>query len=368
MADVKSIAVIVILIVFVGTVFFLVIQRINEGGESLNKEYDIRADAGDDMEVVVGEKVTFVGRNSADPSEYPDVLYKWDFGDKSPPWERDELGIATHVYSSPETFTARFTITVISDSGEQSDTDSINVYVLKKSQKNTAPVATFTVSSISATVGETIHFSAVESRDAEDGNNLEFSWDLDNDGLEDGNQREIFYNYSLVGDYLATLIVTDSGGKMDDHFETIHITEMEKPDMIEVELSDNGQGDISANTPLSDSNFLINWDLSSELAEDIQKLEVFLEWDDLTWDLDISTGKGADSGNGEIFAEDTGGSEGTGEGYVVLELDDPDLLEYDADEGWFVEIRTKESVLTAGGDKNLNAQCEFTVTVILWYV
>ncbi len=368
MADVKSVVIIVVLIVIMGSVFFLAYRNIKKDEEKLNKTYEIRPYAGDDMEVVVGEKVTFVGRNSADPSDYPDVLYKWDFGDKSTPWERDELGIATHIYSSPKTFIARFTITVTGYSKEQSKSDFINVTVLKKSQKNTSPVATFTVSSYTATVGETIHFSAVESSDTEDGNNLKFSWDLDNDGIEDGGNREIFYNYSAVGEYLATLIITDSGGKMDDHSENIIITERERPDKIEVELANGGQGDIPANSLISESQEIYTWDLTSELAEEIKKIEVILEWDDLSWDLDVSTGKGTDGNTGEVLGEDTGGSEGNGEGNVVLELDDTEKLVYDVDEGWFVEISTKESVRTDGGDKLSTDQCEFAVTVILWYV
>jgi len=368
MADVKSIAVMVILIVFVGTFFFLVVQRINEDGENLNNIYDIRPGAGDDKEVVEGEKVTFVGRNFADATKYPDVQYKWDFGDGETPWERNVLDTATHTYDSSGEYIARFTITVIGDSGEESKSDYINVTVLKKSQKNTSPVATFTVSSDRATVGETIHFSAVESSDVEDGNNLEFSWDLDNDGIEDGTQREIFYNYSLVGEYLATLIVTDSGGKMDEHSESIYITEMERPDNITVELPNNGQGEFSATMLISDSNFIITWELTSELAEGIKKLEVILEWDELSWDLDLYTGKGADISSGETLAKDTGGNEGAGEGYVVLQLDDTGALAYDEDEGWFVEVGTKESIIAEGGDKRLNEQCEFIVTVILWYV
>ncbi len=368
MADVKSVLIILVLIVLVGSVLVVVYRNIKKDEEMLNKVYDIKPYAGPDMEVVVGEKVTFVGRNYADSSKYPDVLYKWDFGDEERPWERNVLDTVTHTYDSSGEYIARFTITVISSSGGQSKSDIINITVLKKSQKNTAPVATFTVSSNSAAVGETIHFSAVESSDAEDGNNLEFSWDLDNDGLEDGDQREIFFNYSFVGEYLATLIVTDSGGKMDDHSENIHISERERPDKIEVELDNGGAGEIEANTPISDSNFIFNWDLTAELAEDIKKIEVVLEWDDISWDLDVSTGKGAGSGSGDILAEDTDGSEGTGEGNVVLELDDSGELAYDVDEGWFVEISTKESVLTAGGNKNLNDQCEFTVTVIIWYV
>ena len=370
MADVKSVAVMVILIVFVGTFFFLVVQRINDDGNRLDKIYDIRPDAGNDMEVVVGEKVTLVGRNLADATVYPDARYRWDFGDGETPWERDVLDKATHTYDTSGEYIARFTITVIGGSGEQSGSDYINITVLKKSQKNTAPVAAFTVSSNSATVGETIHFSAVESSDAEDGNKLEFSWDLDNDGIEDGDDREMFYNYSMAGEYLATLVVTDSGGKKDEHIETIHISEMERPDNITVELANDGEGDISANMPppVSDSKSVFTWDLSSELADGIERLEVILEWEDLTWDLDISTGRGAESGSGVTLAEDTGGSEGTGEGYVVLTLDDAGALAYDIDEGWFVEISTKERVRAAGGDKISNDQCEFSVTVILWYV
>ena len=368
MADVKSVVIIVVLIVLVGSVLVLAYRNIKKDEERLNKIFDIRPEAGNDMEVVVGEKVTFVGRNFADATEYPDVMYRWDFGDGDRPWERNVLDTVTHTYDSSGEYIARFTITVISDSGKQSENDYINVTVLKKSQKNTAPVATFAVSSNRATVGETIHFSAVESSDAEDGNNLEFSWDLDNDGIEDGNKREIFYNYSMIGEYLATLIVADSGGKMDDHSESIYISEMERPDSIEVELDNDGAGEISANTPpISDSNLILNWDMTAELAEDINKLEVILEWEDLTWDLDISTGKGTDSGSGEILAEDTDGSEGTGEGYVILELDDADVLAYDVDEGWFVEIGTKESIKPTG-DKSLTDSCELTVTVILWYV
>ena len=354
--------------IIVGGIIGLVYWNIQKDDEELNKTYDIQPDAGKDMVGSVGMEITFNGKNRADEQDYPDVIYQWDFDDDEViDWESKVLFETSHSYTKAREYVARFIITVVDGDREISKEDTLLVTV----DNNNGPVAKFTVSSQNVHVGETVQFSAIQSTDVEDGNDLEFSWDFDNDGLEDSTDREAFFSYSYPDEYLVMLEITDSGGKSDTESTTIYVTEEETPDKREIELEGGGEGSIgpnNPNNPFSDSEFILNWDMTDEFMEGLKKVELILTWEDLTWDLDVSFGKGDNSGSGVEYDKDEGGSEGGGEGNVTIDTDDEDHLSYDSEEQWFVEVTTKEATKTAGGTKSINDECSFSVSVILWYV
>ena len=369
MTEAKSVIIIVVLIVIIGAVFALAYRNIKDD----EMVYEILPDAGPDKtgdnSVYVGDEVIFRGTNNAEDEGYPRVLYEWDFdNDGEIDSEDSETGIAKHTYDSPNEYHARFIITVIDGTRKQSKDDTVVVTVLDRSQKNTPPVPKITVSSNRVNVSETIQFLATSSYDTEDSlAELTFSWDFESDGIEDSAEKEVFYSYSLPGDFEAWLYVTDTDGVERSTMEMIYVTESLKPDRIEVELEDDGAGDIDPNDPFSDSSFILNWDMTGDYTEGLKKIEVILLWDDLTWDLDIIFGRGENTADGEVFGDDTGGNEGSGEGNITLETDESGALEYDDAEQWFVEITTKEAI-KPGGDKLPTDSCTFTVSVILWYV
>lgn len=370
MADLKSVLAIGILMMIVGGIIGLVYWNIQKDAEKQGNGYDIQPDAGEDIEVVEDEEVLFVGRNLAKDTDYPEVIYQWDFdNDGDVDWEDDKAGAVKYTYHVADNYMATFTIKVISGRSEQSASDTRFVTVLEKSMSNTKPVAKFTVSSQEVQVGETVQFSAIQSTDIEDGTNLEFSWDFDNDGIEDSTDREAFFSYAYPGEFLATLEVADSGGKSDSESTTIYVTEEETPDKRKIELENEGNGSIGPNNPFSDSEVVLNWDMTDEFMEGLKKVEVVLVWEDLTWDLDISFGKGENSGNGDEYDRDEGGSEGAGEGNVTTYTDDEDHLQYDTEEQWFLAVTTKEATKSSGsGTKSLGDKCDFSVSVTLWYV
>lgn len=98
-----------------------------------------------------------------------------------------------------------------------------------------------------------------------------------------------------------------------------------------------------------------NW----RVEEDAIKLVVVLRWSDTLQDLDVSIGKGQDVDSGIIEAQDSGGSAGSGEGEVVLEIDDPGTLEVSEgfEEQWFVHIEPDPVALN----------CQYVVDVTVTY-
>jgi len=369
MAEVKSIIIMIVLLVITVAILALAFRGINRDKMVYEILPEAGADKTGDNSVYVGDEVIFRGTNNVVNVNYPGVLYEWDFdGDDEMDWEDSLSGVATHTYDDPGEYYARFKITVIDGTRKQSDDDVVEVTVLDRSQKNTPPIPKITVSSNRVNVSETIQFLATSSYDAEDSlAELEFSWDFESDGIVDSTEKEVFYSYSVPGEFEAWLYVTDTDGVERSAMEMIYVTEKLKPDKIEVELDDDGAGEIDPNDPFTDSSFILNWDMTGEYTDGLKKIEVMLLWDDLTWDLDIIFGRGENTADGEVFGDDTGGSEGSGEGNITLETDESGALEYDDDEQWFVEITTKEAI-KPGGDKLPTDSCAFTVSVILWYV
>jgi len=359
MGTLKSVLLIGILVAIVAALFGVIYYRIDKDTDI---DFDIRPEAGNDRTVYVGETVIFTGRNAAPltaQDKYPDVEYTWDFGDGSTSKEQNP----SHSYDEDGSYSVKFTITV----DRSKETDDLIVKVLK--WKNKAPVADFTVSSNNVNVSDMVQFDATVTSDDHDSlRSLDFSWDLDNDGIEDSTEKVEYFAYSDPGEYIVTLTVTDTEGESDTASDVVYVTEKENPDYVEVEPEGGGGGSIGPNNAVSDSSVTFNWEMTPDMADGLVRVEIFVVWEDTGWDLDLSTGKGAQSAGGEIYASDDGGAEGSGEGNVSLDVDEQDHLEVVDDEQWFAEVATKENARSAGGERLSTDTCEFTVRVILWYV
>ncbi|QIL91084.1 PKD domain-containing protein [Microbulbifer sp. SH-1] len=80
---------------------------------------------------------------------------------------------------------------------------------------NTAPVAAFSVDAAAMDTANTFTFDASGSIDNEDGDALQYRWDLNGDGEWDGDfstSSSASHNYILAGSYLVRMQVRDSGG------------------------------------------------------------------------------------------------------------------------------------------------------------
>lgn len=128
----------------------------------------------------------------------------------------------------------------------------------------------------------------------------------------------------------------------------------EEPVAQSINLDEGNGGEISPNNGVTESDVKKHWDMENGTKE----LVAILKWEDTT------LGIGECPHSGEVYAEDNNGTEGNGEGEVVLTLDDEELLSQEGQ--WFVHISTKERTHANGGNHFAWESCSFTVEVIVY--
>lgn len=154
------------------------------------------AEAGPPKMLTIGETVVFDGSGSTSTS--PITSYVWDFGDGKVGYGK----IATHVYSSADSFTV--TLTIIDNHGVTvKDTTSVTV-------RNPAfpPIARISGDK-TAKKNEEAMFDGAESLDS-DGTVVSFIWDF-GDGTS-GAGSLVSHVYLHEGSFTVTLTVTDNSG------------------------------------------------------------------------------------------------------------------------------------------------------------
>ncbi len=106
---------------------------------------------------------------------------------------------------------------------------------------------------------------------------------------------------------------------------------------------------------LGDEHHKHHWMLNDSAV----KVTAVLKWEDTLQDLDFAIGKGDCPHHGETAAEDNNGSAGNGEGRVVLEVDDPDILfvKEGSQEKWFAHIEADPAAV----------ECHYSVEVRVSY-
>ena len=249
MGDFKGVAIIMIVVLLIGSVFYLAWRNIKDDIVT-EEDYTCEPEAGSNIKTSVGKRVAFVGKNNAEEQNYPievSIRYKWDFeGDGVIDWNERTLVTAWHEYNEAGSYTATFYITLEDDINGISlnESDSISVKVVD----NTRPNAVFEVSSNNVNTSEPVQFSAINSSDNEDSlTDLTFQWDMDNDGIQDINGKEIFYSYRNPGDYLVILTVTDSGGLTDTATTMIYVSQGQGGDKYYIDMivtCDNGNEEV----------------------------------------------------------------------------------------------------------------------------
>ncbi len=146
-----------------------------------------------------GSTVVFLGRCS-DSQAAP--TYRWDFDTSDTSgWEATGAR-AEHAYPRAGTYRAAAEITGCA--GTTVVTHDVVV--------STPPDAAFTFRPPTPAPGDVVSFDARASRDAEDGTNLTYAWDFDNDGRVDATGATPTHVFTERATYPVKLTVTDRAG------------------------------------------------------------------------------------------------------------------------------------------------------------
>ncbi|MCF2859824.1 PKD domain-containing protein [Pseudoalteromonas sp. SMS1] len=146
---------------------------------------------------LIGQNIQFSSAGSFD-SNGSISHYAWDFGDGNTSTEANPL----HAYQQADTYTVKLTITD-NDGNTASDIATAQV----KSQ-NQAPIANAN-GPYTGLIGQAVNFSSANSTDP-DGSIVRYQW-LFGDG-QTSSAANPSHTYSEVGDYTASLTVTDNEG------------------------------------------------------------------------------------------------------------------------------------------------------------
>ena len=147
------------------------------------------------------QPVLFDASTSQAPPNNPIVSYSWNFGDGRTGSGR----LVSYQYSTPGTFVVSLTIT---DAFGRSATTSQLINV----SAGVNPTAAFAFSPTDPLPGTTVNFNASASRAAPGQTIVSYTWDF-GDGSPGATGVQTSHKYVLLGNYTATLVVTDSAGR-----------------------------------------------------------------------------------------------------------------------------------------------------------
>ncbi len=149
----------------------------------------------------------------ADRTESPNgkiTAYSWDFGDGTPPIKTKT---ASHTWQNEGTYDVILTVTD-EDDKENDITLTIEVGApqgVPKASLKTEPALKSGALSIEGEAPFTVVFDATGSTDA-DNNIVDYNWDFDGDGTEDGAGSKTSHTYEEPGTFTAELTVVDADG------------------------------------------------------------------------------------------------------------------------------------------------------------
>ncbi len=151
-----------------------------------------------------GDWIRFDASGSFDP-DGSIASYQWDFQNDG---VFDASGqIVFHQYLAPGTYTVRLLVTDnLGVTGQTTQAVVVTPVVV-----NQPPVAQFTYTPASPTVGAAVNFNGTASYDP-DGSIVSYAWDLNGDGVVDRTGPVVSWTYATAGAYTATLFVTDNQG------------------------------------------------------------------------------------------------------------------------------------------------------------
>ncbi|MCO7225895.1 PKD domain-containing protein [Pleionea sp. CnH1-48] len=170
------------------------------------------AEANGPYSEIVNQPINFSSAGS-DDSDGVISVYHWDFGDGQQSNQQNPV----HTYTATGDYVA--TLTVTDDSGlTASDTAQVTIVA-----DNLPPTANAN-GPYNASVNQAINFSSQGSTDA-DGSIAEYHWDF-GDG-NSSNQANPQHAYSQVGQFQATLTVTDNLGATDISIAEVNVSDIE---------------------------------------------------------------------------------------------------------------------------------------------
>ncbi|MCK4364727.1 MAG: PKD domain-containing protein [Thermoplasmatales archaeon] len=150
---------------------------------------------------------------STDADEDDTLTWAWNFGDE----------IGTSVLQNPQyTYTTNgiFQVTLtVTDSGDETSTTTGTVTI------GTAPTAGITAPEGNITVNTSAQFTDSSTEGNE--NITTWSWDFDTDGVEDSTLQNPTHNYTAIGTYTVTLVVSDDYGLTDTITAEVVVVEAE---------------------------------------------------------------------------------------------------------------------------------------------
>ncbi len=149
----------------------------------------------------VSEWIRFDGTGSNDP-DGTIASYSWSFGDGTAPVQGS---VVFHQFTAPGSYVVTLTV---QDNDGATDSTSQTLVIGTTGQ---APVATFTYSPLTPTVGQPILLNAQSSFDP-DGTIVSYFWDLDGNGTDDMSGSLGQVTYQSVGTVLVRLTVVDNDG------------------------------------------------------------------------------------------------------------------------------------------------------------
>ena len=157
------------------------------------------------LTLVEGDTVTFDGSTSSDPNG--DTLsYFWDFnGD----------GLTDSTEMSPiHTFASAGSYNVVLRVSDPSDSTNskTRTIIVSAATGNSPPTASFTYTPTAPQESDPITFDGSGSSDPDRGDDLTYSWDLNNDGIGDKSGVAMTHTFFSSGNYQVTLKVTDQAG------------------------------------------------------------------------------------------------------------------------------------------------------------
>lgn len=151
-----------------------------------------------------GDWIRFDASGSSDP-DGTITSYQWDFQNDG---VFDASGqVVFYQYLAPGTYTVRLLVTDnLGATGQTTRTVVVTPIVA-----NQPPVAQFTYTPASPTVGATVTFNGTASYDP-DGSIVSYAWDFNGDGVVDRTGPVVTWTYATAGAYTVTLFVTDNQG------------------------------------------------------------------------------------------------------------------------------------------------------------
>ncbi len=223
---------------------------VETGGDTTNVPFNVKADGtapvseisvnttddnvtltGTTLTVNQGRTITFDGLTSYDDVKAGDKLgviesWFWVWGDDSvnETITMNEDNSIDKVYSTPGTYTIQMTTTDVV--GHESVAAELDVIVQDTAAPLIMNILMFDEDSTEvndAVQNTMVYFSANETSDADDFENLVFSWDFDDDGVEDANGSWVSTTFDEIGDVNVTLTATDSAGNSNDLVRVVNV-------------------------------------------------------------------------------------------------------------------------------------------------